>query len=331
MKKGKIIIAGFILLLLNTNLLSQTSGTIWVKTFKPGSATVEDETIDTVALAIVDSLMKRADIEVIFLGGADQMKWKALPEFPQLSNAFDQAKKLERASKMRERYGWGEIGITDEPIRGVKVVWSSKKPDPFRMNEEILQLKSTQDSLVNLVMNLNQQQSKKYADICDSLTKNRSQTEYMLENNSATSLFDWEIKTGFLSWFGGSAYDLAVPCLGISLKREYWAFDIEGGFTPWSRPDISGSRGDALVMGTITMFPQKFFEVKTGAFSGWEFLSKTDQWTMKVMGLTAGPTMKWRFIEGYMGYSFSKLSTLTQSDRWVSGLMLNFNFKFLVN
>jgi hypothetical protein len=188
-----------------------------------------------------------------------------------------------------------------------------------------------QDSLANLVMNLSQQQSQKFAAIQDSLLKDRSRSEYIVENNSSTGSFDWEIKTGLLAWFGGGAYDLSVPCLGISLKREYWAFEIEGGFTPWSRPAVYGNRGDALVMGTITMFPQKFFEVKTGAFSGWEFLSKTDQWTMKVMGLTGGPTMKWKFIEGYLGYSLSKLSTLTQSDRWVSGLMLNFNFKFLVN
>lgn len=331
MKKGKILFAVLFLLTTNTYLFSQPSGSIWVKTFKPGSANYEDETIDPETLAIVDSLMQRDDIEVIFLGGADQMKWKALPEFPQLSNAFDQAKKLERASKLRERYGRGEIGITVEPTRGVKVVWSPKKPDPFKMNEAILQLKSTQDSLVNFVMNLNRQQSEKFAAIHDSLVNDRSRTEFIVENNSAPSVFDWEIKTGFLAWFGGRAYDLSVPCLGISLKREYWAFEIEGGFTPWSRPAVYGNRGDALVMGTITMFPQKFFEVKAGAFSGWEFLSKTDQWTMKVMGLTAGPTIKWKFIEGYLGYSLSKLSTLTQSDRWVSGLMLNFNFKFLVN
>lgn len=331
MKKGTIIIAVLILLTANANLWSQTSGSIWIKTFKPGSASIADETIDPVALAVVDSLMERDDIEVIFLGGADQLKWKALPEFPQLSDAFDQAKKLERASKMRERYGKGEIGITDEPIRGVKVVWSPKKPDPFKMNEEILTLKTTQDSLVNLVMKLNQQQSEKFAAIRDSLANERPRTEFILENNAASSAFDWEIKTGFLAWFGGSAYDLSVPCLGISLQRQYWAFEIEGGFTPWSRPDALGSRGDALIIGTITTLPQKYFEIKAGAFSGWEFLSKTDQWTMKVMGVTAGPTLKWKFVEGYFGYSFSKLSTLTQSDRWVSGLMLNCNFKFLVN
>ncbi|MCU0643848.1 MAG: DUF720 domain-containing protein [bacterium] len=331
MKKGKIIIAVLFLLATNTYLFSQPSGSIWVKTFKPGSANYEDETIDPVALAIVDSLMKLDDIEVIFLGGADQLKWKALPELPQLSTAIDQAKKFERASKLRERYGRGEIGITDEPIRGVKVVWSPKKPDPFKMNEIILQLKSAQDSLVNLVMNLNQQQTERFAAIQDSIIKERARPEIIVEHNSTNSNFDWEIKTGILAWFGGGAYDLSVPCFGISLQRQFWAFEIEGGFTPWSRPAVSGNRGDALIMGTITMFPQKFFEVKVGAFSGWEFLSKTDQWTMKIMGLTTGPTLKWKFIEGYLGYSISKLSTLTQSDRWVSGLMLNCNFKFLVN
>jgi hypothetical protein len=52
MKKGKIIIAVLFLLATNTYLFGQPSGSIWVKTFKPGSANYEDETIDPVALAI---------------------------------------------------------------------------------------------------------------------------------------------------------------------------------------------------------------------------------------------------------------------------------------
>lgn len=316
---------------LHNALFSQETGAIWIKTYKPGSADLSDETIDPQALAFVDSLMKCDDIEVIFLGGADQLKWKSLPQFPQISTAFDQAKKLERASKLRERYGWGEIGITDEPIRGVKVVWSPKPPNPFKMKQEIIQLQSTNDSLFNLVQNWNQEQNDRLAAIQDSLIKKMNKTKLTNDHNVSTNIFDWEIKTGILAWLGGGSYDLSVPCIGIALKRQYWAFEIEGGFTPWSRPDIHGDRGDALLMGTITMFPQKLYDIKTGVFSGWEFLSKTDQWTMKVMGITLGPSIRWKFVEGYVGYTLSKLSTLTMSDRWISGLMLHFNFKFLVN
>jgi hypothetical protein len=70
---------------------------------------------------------------------------------------------------------------------------------------------------------------------------------------------------------------------------------------------------------------------KTGVFSGWEFLTKTDNWTMKVLGVTAGPTLKWKYCELFAGYSYSKLSTLVESDQWVNGLLFHLNFKFLIN
>lgn len=312
-------------------LLGQESGSIWIKTFKPGSANVKDETIDPQSLAFLDSLMKRTDIEVIFLGGADQLKWKSLPQSTYISNAFDQAKKLERASLLRARYGAGEIGITDEPIRGIKVVWSPKRPDPFKMQGDILALKAANDSLYNLIRDLSYKQNEQLTAIHDSLIKSETNPKVTTNINTSTGVLDWEIKAGVLTWSGGGTYDLSVPCIGLALKRRYWAFEIEGGFTPWSRPDRHGERGDALLMGAIAMFPRKFHEIKAGAFSGWEFLSRTDQWTMKVMGITMGPSAKWKFIDGYLGYTLSKLSTLTMTDRWNSGLMLNFNFKFLMN
>jgi len=331
MKSFFLVIMILIINSLYSFLLCQESGSIWIKTFKPGSANLNDETIDKQALTFVDSLMKRDGIEVLFLGGADRLKWKSLPQFPEISTAFDQAKKLERASRLQERYGWGEIGITNETFRGIKVVWSPKRPDPFEMKNEILQLQVANDSLLNLLTTINQKQNKRFAALHDSLINIENNNKGRDNNKISLSVFDWEIKTGLLAWVGAHQYDLSVPCIGIALKRQYWAFEIQGGFTPWSRPDIYGDRGDALIMGTISMLPQKFYEIKTGVFSGWEFLSKTDQWTMKVLGLTIGPCIKWKFIEGYAGYTLAKLSTLTASDRWASGIMLHFNFRFLVN
>ena len=335
---GKMMKKIFVLLLwgmltinLNTIGYARDSGFIWIKSYNPGSANPNDETIDKVALARVDSLMKRNDIDIIFLGGADRLRWKSLPQKNDISTAFDQAKKLERASLLRERYGWGEIGITDEPVRGVKVVWTPKKPDPFKLKSELFRLKSKNDSLMNFFKTWKNSQRNELAAIHDSLRMlNAEKNSVTVKNEIKTSYFDWEIKTGLLSWTAGGSHDLIVPSVGIALRREYWTFEFEGGFTPWSKPHVNGNRGDALVVGTFTMFPQKNYEVKTGIFSGWEFLSSSDEWTMKVMGVICGPSFKWKFIEGFVGYTLARVSTLTIPEKWTHGLMINTNFKILM-
>ena len=309
----------------------QDSGSIWIITNKPGSADFSDDTIDQQALAFLDSLMQRDDIAVTFLGAADNLPWKGMAANSKISQAIDQAKKLERALALRNRYGKGEVGVTDELARGVKVIWSPKPPDVFQMREDVNSLRATNDSLSKVVANFSQRQESQLAALQDSLAKMMSKTRALKEERIEPVFADWEVKTGFLAWTGGASYDLAVPSVGISLKRLYWAFEIIGGFTPWSREDAMGSRGDAMLLGTITLFPRNKFGIRSGAFSGWEFLTKTDNWTMKVLGLTAGPEIKWKFFEAYLGYTFSRLSTLVESDQWNHGFMFQFNFKFLLN
>ena len=318
-------------LLLTHPLFAQNSGSIWVKENKPGSAKFEDGSIDKNALTLLDSLMKREDIVVTFLGAADNLPWKGLHENSKLSMAFDQAKKLERALELRKRYGNGEIGITDEPFRGVKVLWAPKPPDIFKMQEEIEKLRASNESILEMLANLQKNQEKQLSAIRDSLSRLAVNENSIKETVIEAPFFDWEVKTGLLAWTAGAPFDLTVPSVGISLKREYWAFDLEGGFTPWSRQDENGRRGDAMVMGAFTLFPRKMLAYKGGLFSGWEFLSKTDNWTMKALGVTAGPSIKWKIFEGFAGYSYSRLSTLTEPDRWVSGIIVHLNIKFLIN
>lgn len=329
--KNIILIATAIVAFLPCLVSAQDSGSMWIKTYRPGSGNPDDETLDRESLAFLDSLMRRSDIEVRFLGGADTLRWKALSENLEISLALDQAKKLERASRLRERYGRGEIGVADEPIRGVKVVWGPKKPNLFKLQNDVQQLQAMNDSLTSILVDWNKSQMDQLAAIRDSLNALGVNSNIKIDRTVSGGSLDWEIKTGMLAWSGGNMHDLAVPSIGIALKRQYWTFEFEGGFTPWSKPDAYGDRGDALVLGTIALFPQETFEIKTGLFSGWEFLSKTDEWTMKVMGLTTGPSIKWKFIEGYVGYSIARMSTLTEPEKWVSGFMINTNFKFLMN
>ena len=248
-----------------------------------------------------------------------------------ISNALDQTKKLERALTLMKRYGRGDVGITDELIRGVKVVWAPKPPDIFKMQEEIEKLKIANESLFDMLAELKNKDEQLFVSFHDTLSKFVTLENSKQETVVETSFFDWEIKTGFLAWSAGAPYDLAVPSVGILLRREYWAFDLEGGFTPWSRKDELGKRGDAMLMGSFAVFPRRMLAYKAGIFSGWEFLSKTDNWTMKVLGVAAGPSIKWKIFEGFGGYSYSRLSTLYNSDRWVSGFIFHFNIKFLVN
>ncbi len=320
-----------ILVLLAGSGYSQQSGSIWVKTNKPGSADFNDETIDKKTLSFLDSLMKRDDIVITFLGGADSLPWKGLPKNSKISVAFDQAKKLERALRLRSRYGKGEVGITDEPVRGVKVVWGPKPPDAFKLRKDIDKLQAENDSLINLLTNIEKSQEQAISALTDSLRKIISKEKLLKDERIETVFSDWEVKTGFLAWSGGKPYDLMVPSMGIALKRMYWAFEIGGGFTPWSQKDAMGERGDAILFGTIALFPRRMIEYRFGFFSGWEFLAKTDNWTMKVLGITVGPSIKWKIFEGFFGYSYGRISTLTESDQWRSGILAHLNFKFLIN
>lgn len=312
-------------------VLSQTSGSIWIKSNKPGSASFDDASIDKEALAFLDSLMERKDIVVTFLGGADNLKWKGLPKKSEVSQAFDQAKKLERALSLQRRYNRGEVGITDEPFRGVKVVWKPKPPDIFKLREDVDKLKAMNDSLLSLMAKMKENQHHHFASLQDSINHLLTSRLEVKEHTIKDEFFDWEAKTGILAWTGGAPYDLVVPSIGIALKRQYWAFEIEGGFTPWGQKDATGERGDAMLMGTVSLFPRNLVEYRMGVFSGWEFFTKTDNWTMKVLGVSVGPSITWKYFEGFVGYTFSKISTLTKEDQWNNGALFLLNFKFLIH
>lgn len=318
--KIQVILSGLILIFICTQLSAQNSGVIWIKEFLPGSAKLSDPSIDQRALAFVDSLMQCDDIEVSFLGGADPTNWRLFGRRikHRVSDAWDQAKKIERASALRQRYNRGQIGTTDKPIRGVKVIWGPKRPDIFKLQERLVSAETKIDSLSGLFDSLKlayatspvlQQQTQPI--------ESRSNMDVHSVSESAI-VSDWEVKTGFMVWSAGGPYDLSVPYMGLAFKRENWALEFLGGFTPWSQSDPNGNRGDALLVGSLHLFPRSLYELKVGFFSGWEFLSKSDVWTMKIMGLTVGPKLRWKIFETYLGYTFGKLRSLTE-EHWCSG------------
>ena len=316
------------------NLSAQESGFLWIKTFKPGSAELLDATIEKQALAKLDSLVKRDDLEFFFLGATDNLKWKQSGKVHEISKAWDEAKKLERASSLRERYGIGEIGTTDEPIRGVKVVWGPKKPDIFTMKKQLSELEMMTDSLRAALLAARSEQNNQIQEI-KALEDSISNQEPALNMTSIaeiqTGSFDWEFKSGFFFWGAGNPYDLAAPYVGLVLKRQFWSVEFQGGFSPWTRQSKSGKLSDAFLMGTFNLNSKHWYDLKFGLFSGWEFLTNSDNWTMKTMGLTAGPNIHWRFLNTYIGYNFSKVSTLIEQDKWVHGIIMTFNLKVKIN
>ena len=173
---------------------AQDSGFIWIKTFKPGSADLNDETIDKKALAFVDSLMQRDDINFIFLGGSDMMPWKQANGKKTLSNAWDEGKKLERARQLRIRYGRGDIGLTDEPIRGIKVVWGPNSSDLSELGEKLGLLEDLTDSLKNAVTTINNEQKEEFQALRDSLSHAEPEASMASFAEISTSFFESPIQ-----------------------------------------------------------------------------------------------------------------------------------------
>ncbi|MBD3289005.1 hypothetical protein GF337_09395 [candidate division KSB1 bacterium] len=322
-------------LLYGTNfLMAQESGYLWIKTFKPGSADLRDASIERTTLARLDSLTKRDDLEFYFLGATDNLKWKQSGKVEEISKAWDEAKKLERASSLRERYGIGEIGTTDDLVRGVKVVWGPKKPNIFSMKKKLSELEQMADSLRSALHAARSEQTKQIQEIKaleDSIGNKEPEMSMTSIAEIQTSNFDWEFKSGFFFWSGGNPYDLAAPYVGLVLKRRFWSVEFQGGFSPWTQQSQAGKLSDAFLMGTFNLNSEYWYDLKFGLFSGWEFLTNSDNWTMKTLGLTAGPNIHWRFLNTYIGYNLGKVSTLYEQEKWVHGIIMTINFKVKIN
>lgn len=314
----------------NTLLYGQDSGYIWVKSFEPGSASLKDATIDDKALEFVDKLMKRNDIDVQFLGASDDLQWRQANGVKRLSAAWDEGKKLERASELRMRYNRGDIGTTDESERGVKVVWYPKEEN-LLLNSKLDKLNAITDSLKQELTALDNAKSNQIKALRDSLSNLDAASNMTTYAEISTNVFNWEIESGFYYWTGGSQYDLMSPYIGLALKRQNWGIEFQGGFKPWSRSYVDGNRSDAFLMGTFNILPRDWYEFNIGMFSGWEFLTSSDNWTMKVIGLTVGPNIHFKFVNLYVGYNLGNVSTLTEEDIWVHGLSTTVSFNFKLN
>lgn len=298
---------------------AQTSGVLWIQTFSPGSSNLNDPEIDRQALATLDSLMQDPAVEVTFLGAADDLRWKMNGQHvhPNISEAWNDAKRLGRARIVRARYGRGEVGVTDENIAGVKVIWhhaeatgmlarlenSASNGHDGRLQQEIQALRDDVDSVKSAI------NSGRYTKIIEKKGFN----------------LNWRLQGGVWSWYAGSDQNILVPTIGLNIIYERSAFVCQGGVAPWYTTTAFGKQGEAFLYAGIRHrpnAPRRGFSYAAGVFRGWEFFTATDSWSLKSTGVAAGTILSYKILELYPAVTYAYVDSIFKGRGWRFGSMI---------
>ncbi|MFQ5709790.1 MAG: hypothetical protein ACE5HO_20235 [bacterium] len=305
-----------------TSAYGQTSGEFWVDTFLPGSSNLIDPTINQQALSFLDSLMQDEKIEVTFLGAADHRRWKVNGQtvHVNVSEALDDAKRLGRARVLRERYGRGHIGVTDENIAGVKVIWT-KKIDLESYTAILNKLKTNNDKL-------NTELTKIKSEIAtlNPETESTGTTSEIIIKQGAS--LDWRLQAGLWTWRGSSLGNILSPSLALSIIIDKTALVIQGGVTPWHRSSRFGNEADSFLYAGIKYMRTETYGFSAGGFRGWRFFTDTDNWSLKTTGAAVGVVLTHSFVEFNPTLTYSNVNTLMNGNHWRIGSTLNLNFNF---
>ena len=297
---------------------AQTSGMIWIKAFAPGSASLNDPQVDQKALAQLDSLMQDSTIAATFLGAADDLRWKmsGTQVHFDISEAWNDAKRLGRARILRARYGRGAVGVTDENIAGVKVIWS--KDETGNM------LAAMENSSASADDDLRQR--------VDDLRTDVDSVKAALESGRFTTIIEkksvnlnWRLHAGMWSWYAGTDRSIVTPAVGINIIYNQKALVLQGGVSPWPSRTAFGKQGEAFLYGGIRHLPansRRGIGYAAGVFRGWEYFTSTDSWTMKSTGLTAGPLLMYSLLEVHPAVSYTYIDSLFKGHGWRLGSVL---------
>jgi len=301
---------------------AQTSGILWIKTFSPGSSDINDSPIDQQALARLDSLMQDPTIETTFLGAADEIHWKmdGRQVHRHISDAWNDAKRLGRARILRARYGRGEVGVTDENIAGVKVVWIK--------NENLNTLSVVENSATNGHADQLRQEVESLRGEVDSVKSalNNGVYKKLIEKKGVN--LNWRMQAGLWSWYGGSDRNIFTPALGFNVIYNQSVFVIQGGVAPWHNSTAFGKQSEAFLYAGIQRLPQNKnsgIGYAAGVFRGWEFYTSTDSWSLKSTGLTVGPIIKYNVLELHPAVSYTYVDSIFKGRGWRLGSMLVMN------
>lgn len=303
----------------------ENSGVLWIKTFSPGSSSVTDESIDKQALATLDSLMQDSTLEVTFLGGADDMQWRMSGNrvHPDISDTWNEAKRLGRARILRARYGRGQVGVTDENIAGVKIAWNRK-------NENLNSMLIAENSSANDGDDQLRRDVEILRSDVDSVKAALGNVKYTKIVEKSGPNINWRAQAGFWTWYGGADRNIVAPSLGLNVIYNRSVFVIQGGVSPWHSRTANGKQGEAFMFAGIRRLPaggKRGISYAAGIFRGWEFYTSTDSWSLKSTGLTAGPTFKYGILEMHPAVTYAFVDSIFKGRGWRLGsvLMMNVN------
>lgn len=318
-------IVGLTIVLYST-VFAQTSGTLWIKTFDLGSASLNDPGIDKEALATLDSLMQDEDIDVTFLGAANTIGWRmdGKSVVPKISEAWNDAKRLSRARALKARYGRGAIGITHENIAGVKVVWTKKSAED-RYTIELNKVKEQNDDLNHELAQLkNKIESLQPEHVTNGKDGTNGSNGHSNEVEIEGHDYGWSLQAGVWGWQSTSDGNVFSPSLALNIIIDKTAFVIQGGVTPWHVTSPQGNQAESFVYAGIKHMPTKRFGLTMGAFRGWEFFTATDNWSFKTTGTSAGLAIRYGLFEIQPSLTYSNVNTLDNSF-WRFGGTLGLN------
>jgi len=316
-----------LMLVLCCSALAQTSGILWIKTFEPGSTSIDDPLIDHEAVKALDELMKDPKIDVTFLGSADSVGWvmngRAVHTY--ISEAWNDAKRLGRARALRARYQRGHVGVTHENIAGVKVIWT-RKVSRQEYETDITELKNRSSELDDKVARL--EDEVKNLDPITVPHPQGQQYAYVEQRN----FFDWFFQGGLWTWQSASGRNILSPAIALGITINSTSFILQGGVAPWHSRSTEGNRADSFVFVGLKHMANERFGVSGGVFRGWEFFTATDDWAFKTTGLASGVIIKNGILEFNPSITYSHSDSIFDSSKWkigtTLGLSINFNEAF---
>lgn len=301
---------------------AQNSGELWIKTFSPGSSDLKDSSLDPHTLAALDSLMQDPAVEATFLGAADERQWKmnGSKVHPDISDAWNDAKRLGRARIVRARYGRGQVGVTDENIAGVKVIWI-KREDPGMISAvETSSANGHNDDWRRDVEALR-------SDI-DSMRAALDQGKFTHIVEKSGINLNWQLQAGFWSWYGGSDRNILTPSLGLNVIYDRTVFVMQGGVAPWHTKTPFGRQGEAFLFAGFRRMPPNpklGIGYAVGMFRGWEFYTSTDSWSLKSTGVAAGPIIRYGILELHPAATYAYIDSIFKGRGWRFGGMFMMN------
>lgn len=285
----------------------------WIKTFDPGSSALIGSQIDNAALAMLDSLMQDKQISVTFLGAADEVAWKIDGKYvhKDLSETWNDAKRLSRARALRARYGRGNVGVTHENVAGVKVVWTKKAPVSYltkidEIKEQNVSLQHEMEKIKNDLQGLSHEPA----------------TNGKTGHTESDANLDVNLLGGFWTWQSGAGGSILSPYLAASVVIGNAAFMMQGGVTPWHSSSQKGNKSESFLYAGARYMKSQRFGFTLGVYRGWEFFTDTDNWLFKTTGVAAGVVLTKGLFELNPAITYSNLNYLTKDSSWRLGITI---------